>query len=93
MHRRRVFSADLASSDSPPEGRGRVLVGTQGWSYDQWEGVVYPPGTRPRDRLAHYARRFSFVECDSTFYRTPPAADPTLLGTAPPWTASPCPLS
>jgi uncharacterized protein YecE (DUF72 family) len=22
-----------------------VHVGTSGWSYDHWDGVLYPPGT------------------------------------------------
>ena len=33
-----------------------AYVGTSGWSYDHWEGVLYPPGTPARDRLDHYAR-------------------------------------
>jgi uncharacterized protein YecE (DUF72 family) len=53
--------------------RGRILVGTQGWSYDQWEGLVYPPGTPKTERLTHYARRFPLVEIDSTYYATPRA--------------------
>src|SRR3712207_8423707 len=46
-----------------------VHVGTSGWSYDHWDGVLYPPGTPPRDRLAHYVRRFGTVELNASFYR------------------------
>jgi uncharacterized protein YecE (DUF72 family) len=51
-----------------------VHVGTSGWSYDHWDGVLYPPGTPPRDRLAHYVRRFGTVELNASFYRWPRTA-------------------
>ena len=41
-----------------------VHVGTSGWSYAHWDGVLYSPGTPGRDRLGHYVRRFSTVELD-----------------------------
>jgi uncharacterized protein YecE (DUF72 family) len=53
---------------------GAVHVGTSGWSYDHWDGVLYPPGTPPRDRLAHYVRRFGTVELNASFYRWPRTA-------------------
>src|SRR5690242_6015485 len=46
----------------------RIRIGTQGWNYDAWVGPFYPPGTRPTDFLAIYARAFDTVEVDSTFY-------------------------
>ena len=49
-------------------------VGTSGWSYHHWDGVLYPPGTPPRDRLAHYVRRFGTVELNASFYRWPRTA-------------------
>ena len=48
-----------------------VHIGTSGWSYDHWEGVLYAPGTPTRDRLAHYVRRFGTVELNASFYRWP----------------------
>ncbi len=51
-----------------------VSIGTSGWSYDHWDGVLYPPGTPPRDRLAHYVRRFGTVELNASFYRWPRTA-------------------
>ncbi|MFN8523415.1 MAG: DUF72 domain-containing protein [Chloroflexota bacterium] len=48
-----------------------VRLGTQGWSYPDWLGSFYRQGTRPGDYLAQYARRFSTVELDTTFYATP----------------------
>jgi uncharacterized protein YecE (DUF72 family) len=50
-----------------------IHVGTSGWSYEHWQGVLYPEGTTPRARLELYARRFRTVEVNSTFYRWPRA--------------------
>jgi uncharacterized protein YecE (DUF72 family) len=46
-------------------------VGTSGWSYDHWDGVLYPPGTPSRQRLEHYTRAFDTVELNASFYRWP----------------------
>jgi uncharacterized protein YecE (DUF72 family) len=48
-----------------------VRIGTSGWSYDHWEGVLYPPGLRPSDRLALYVAEFDTVELNASFYRWP----------------------
>ncbi len=51
--------------------RHPIHIGTSGWSYDDWLGPFYEPGTAKGDYLAAYAREFDAVEVDSTFYRTP----------------------
>lgn len=51
----------------------RVLIGTSGFSYADWVGAFYPPGTPPRRMLALYCRQFPLVELNFTFYRTPAA--------------------
>ena len=48
-----------------------IHIGTSGWSYDHWQGVLYPHGTPQRDRLNHYMGRYRTVEVNSTFYRWP----------------------
>ena len=48
-----------------------IHVGTSGWSYRHWEGVLYPPGLAPRERLGLYTRAFGTVEVNSSFYRWP----------------------
>jgi uncharacterized protein YecE (DUF72 family) len=48
-----------------------IRLGTQGWNYDAWVGPFYPRGTRAADYLSFYARAFSVVEVDSTFYAIP----------------------
>lgn len=56
-----------------PPWRGVFLVGTSGWSYDDWVGPVYPPEFAQRKGawLELYGRRFGTVEVNSTFYRIP----------------------
>ena len=51
-----------------------IHIGTSGWSYDHWNGVLYPPGLPAADRLQHFTARFQTVEVNSTFYRWPPEA-------------------
>lgn len=49
----------------------KVWIGTSGYSYPDWVGSFYPPGTRPNRMLAHYAQHFPLVELNFTFYRPP----------------------
>jgi uncharacterized protein YecE (DUF72 family)/alkylated DNA nucleotide flippase Atl1 len=48
---------------------GEIRVGTSGWQYDDWRGVVYPQGVGPSRWLAHYVTLFPTVEVNSTHYR------------------------
>jgi len=48
-----------------------VYVGTSGWFYDHWEGVLYPRGLPKSRRLEVYAAHFNAVEVNATFYRLP----------------------
>ncbi|MGL4552231.1 MAG: DUF72 domain-containing protein [Gemmataceae bacterium] len=52
----------------------QVWVGTSGYSYTEWVGEFYPPGTRPERMLPFYASRFPLVELNFTFYRPPTRA-------------------
>lgn len=47
-------------------------IGTSGWSYDHWQGVLYPHRAPLPDRLNYYVQRFPTVEVNSTYYRWPP---------------------
>lgn len=53
----------------------RYYVGTAGWSYEDWEGIVYPRD-KPRGfhPLPYLARLIDIIEVNSTFYRQPTAA-------------------
>jgi uncharacterized protein YecE (DUF72 family) len=55
-----------------------TYIGTSGWSYDHWDGVLYPHGTPAPDRLAVYMSTFTTVELNASFYRWP--ADRTFAG-------------
>jgi uncharacterized protein YecE (DUF72 family) len=48
----------------------KYYVGTAGWSYEDWEGIVYPPGRgRGFHPLTYLADFINIVEVNSTFYR------------------------
>lgn len=49
----------------------RLYIGTMGWSYDFWVEKLYPKGTTSNAFLSEYAKHFSTVEVDNTFYRIP----------------------
>lgn len=46
-----------------------LRIGTAGWDYQDWQGVVYPTGLRGTDRLTFLAGLFQVVEINVTFYR------------------------
>lgn len=48
-----------------------VRIGTSGWSYDHWEGVLYPPGLPAYRRRDVYVQHFDTVELNASFYRWP----------------------
>jgi uncharacterized protein YecE (DUF72 family) len=54
--------------------RSFIHLGTSGWSYEDWIGPFYPPGTSAARYLSVYTRYFSTVEIDATFYRPPSQA-------------------
>ena len=49
-----------------------IRVGPAGWSYKDWEGLVYPqkPG-KSFDPLEYLSRFFNTIEINSSFYRPP----------------------
>ena len=55
----------------PTTGIMTLHIGTSGWSYEHWDGVLYPLGTSPWDRLGAYVQRFDTVELNASFYRWP----------------------
>ena len=52
---------------------GALRIGTSGYSFADWVGPFYPPGTPKSGMLAVYVRQFPVVEVNSTYYRIPPA--------------------
>ncbi len=55
-----------------PDVLRRVHIGPAGWSYPDWEGIVYPkPKPRGFHALPFLAQLFDCVEVNSSFYATP----------------------
>ena len=46
-------------------------IGTSGWHYDDWKERFYPRGLAKSRWLEFFARQFSTVELNNTFYRLP----------------------
>lgn len=49
----------------------RIRIGTSGYQYRHWRGVLYPEGLAQRLWLEWYASVFDTVELNATFYRLP----------------------
>lgn len=49
----------------------KILVGTSGWSYDDWVGVFYPENLDKNKFLSYYSKYFKTVEINFTYYRMP----------------------
>jgi uncharacterized protein YecE (DUF72 family) len=50
---------------------GHIHLGTSGYVYRHWRGLFYPAGLPASRWLPYYARVFSTVELNATFYRLP----------------------
>ncbi len=55
---------------SAPGHPHAIRIGTAGWSYQDWDGIFYPPGMlrRKGHPLAYLARFFDTVEINTSFY-------------------------
>ena len=66
--------SDLFGSPAPAITRckpGPIRVGTSGFSFADWVGPFYPPGTRSSAMLDFYRNQFNTVEINATYYRMP----------------------
>lgn len=69
-------TGSVSSRQAAPETRQQSLafIGTAGWSYEDWKGIVYPkPAPRGFKPLAYLSGYFDCVEVNVTFYRVPAA--------------------
>src|SRR6185503_12289099 len=74
IHRRESAGRRRASSSpamSAPAAERRIFIGTSGFSFRDWVGPFYPPGTASGDFLEYYSRHFGVVEVNSTYYGIP----------------------
>lgn len=51
-----------------------VRIGTPRWSHDGYFGLIYPPGAKKGDALRHYARQFTTIELNTTYYGVQPGS-------------------
>lgn len=52
----------------------KYLIGTSGFSYDDWKGNFYPESIKKSDMLTFYAGKFNCIEINVTYYTIPPAS-------------------
>lgn len=50
---------------------GKILVGTSGFSYEDWKGRFYPRDMKKGEMLSFYSEHFPTVEINSTYYVIP----------------------
>lgn len=48
-----------------------ILIGTSGFSYDDWKEEFYPPDMAKKDFLEFYAEQFRVLELNFSYYRIP----------------------
>jgi uncharacterized protein YecE (DUF72 family) len=48
--------------------RGHIKIGVAGFSYKDWQGVVYPPSLKANARVEYLARFFDLIEINTSFY-------------------------
>jgi uncharacterized protein YecE (DUF72 family) len=51
-----------------------LLIGTSGYDYVEWKGVLYPNDMKKDDFLSFYATQFQAVELNFSFYKQPTPA-------------------
>lgn len=70
--RRATFKlcANLRISPADMETAPRIRIGTAGWSYKDWDGILYPPEvTRKKIHPVEFlARFFDVIEINTSFY-------------------------
>jgi len=53
---------------------GDLRIGTSGFHYNHWRGVLYPDTLSKSKWFSYYAKHFDTVEINNTFYHLPSAS-------------------
>ena len=64
-------ASDERARDDVAESGVAVHIGTSGWSYSHWAGVLYPEGLESERRLDYYLPQFRSAELNASYYRWP----------------------
>jgi uncharacterized protein YecE (DUF72 family) len=51
--------------------KGKIHIGTSGWSYKHWKDIYYPKGLKSTEWLVFYSNTFSITEINNSFYHLP----------------------
>ena len=51
--------------------RGKIYIGTSGWSYKHWKKIFYPEELKTTDWLRFYTQHFNITELNTSFYHLP----------------------
>lgn len=51
--------------------KGKIYIGTSGWSYKHWKGTFYPADVKEMDHFEYYRKFFNSVELNNSFYHLP----------------------
>jgi len=51
----------------------RILIGTSGYYYDDWQETFYPKSLPKKDYLSYFSHHFHAVELNFSYYRIPSA--------------------
>jgi uncharacterized protein YecE (DUF72 family) len=50
------------------DARGNIKIGVAGWSYKDWQGIVYPPSLKASARVEYLAQFLDVIEINTSFY-------------------------
>ena len=50
------------------DARGKIKIGVAGWSYKDWQGIVYPASLKANSRVEYIAHFFELIEINNSFY-------------------------
>ncbi|SMF52015.1 DUF72 domain-containing protein [Pseudobacteriovorax antillogorgiicola] len=53
------------------QGQQELVIGAPIWGCPEWVPKIYPSGTRSRDYLYHYSRKYEAIEFNPSFYSLP----------------------